>query len=228
MPQEGPRALPAPALGIATRASHRRARPMVDPTVARHPAVPSPGGGHREHRARASRGHAHRPRWRNWQTRRTQTPLAARSSGFKSRPRHHGWRRLGCLRWAVCFGDRRVELAQALVTGDDLDDTRDRRRRPAPAGTDRALSGSVRCTRERPPPTLAAPVHPRPDHPGRSAAPWRPAPVRPTRAERAPPGDEPEPVRRGGRNVRPDPGVLSEVTRSANGVRSAAPVAHRR
>ena len=29
------------------------------------------------------------PGWRNWQTRRTQNPLAARSCGFKSRPGHH-------------------------------------------------------------------------------------------------------------------------------------------
>ena len=30
----------------------------------------------------------HVPKWRNWQTRGSQTPLAARSSGFKSRLRH--------------------------------------------------------------------------------------------------------------------------------------------
>src|SRR5438132_14235259 len=29
------------------------------------------------------------PRWRNWQTRRSQKPMSARTSGFDSRSRHH-------------------------------------------------------------------------------------------------------------------------------------------
>ena len=35
-------------------------------------------------------GSNHSPGWRNWQTRRTQNPLAVRSCGFKSRPGHEG------------------------------------------------------------------------------------------------------------------------------------------
>jgi len=42
-------------------------------------------------------GRPPRPKWRNWQTRRSQTPLRATSSGFKSRLRHHEWHPPGTL-----------------------------------------------------------------------------------------------------------------------------------
>src|SRR5439155_2133578 len=42
-----------------------------------------------------------------WQTRRSQTPLRATSSGFKSRLRHHRWQLIGSLTSAYTGGQAR-------------------------------------------------------------------------------------------------------------------------
>jgi hypothetical protein len=65
------------------------------------------------HRANAGRLRprlrwASAPKWRNWQTRRSQTPLGATSSGFKSRLRHHDWQHIGSL----TFWDGGAQLKQ--------------------------------------------------------------------------------------------------------------------
>src|SRR5438132_3991175 len=39
------------------------------------------------------------PRWRNWQTRRSQKPMSARTSGFDSRSRHHAGVTAAAAQW---------------------------------------------------------------------------------------------------------------------------------
>jgi hypothetical protein len=69
---------------------------------------------------------------------------------------------------------------------------------------------SLRHVRERPRSSLVAAAPPRPAHRGRVAAPRRPTSLRPAREEGSPSGNEPQPMRRGWRNLRCHLWVLTD------------------